>query len=638
MDDSEREFVGSGSWLNSLGSPRFDAIPAGAIERDFVAPSFRRNNFSLPNSCHLELNPLKTSNPSPRPRKTLIASLVFLVILVGLRWNANGLHAQWRWDPAIINFMSFAIFQLVLLFWAIWLAVWGFRTRLRGVLAGLVVLFLPVAFFLLARPVLDGDLGIARFDGVWFKTVTAEGAGGSQAEIPTGGTADLTVRANSDFPQFLGAQRNGTTPAVVADLNDRTLRPVELWRRKVGLGWSGCASVNGYLVTQEQDQALECVSCFRLADGQRVWQYSHPQRHEDLGGLGKAGPRATPTIDSGRVYAQGAAGQLVCLEGATGRLIWKQDLCELLGIELQKHRSLAGLDYQFENSSLSWGRAASPLVVDSLVYVPGGGPTGGPYSTLLAFDKVTGELRWKAGDEMIGYGSPSWCELEGIPQIVLVAERTAMGFDPQTGRQLWAHQRPGSSQAAANCSQATLVSPNQLLLTKGYGLGGELVQFDLHSGDLKVRSLWKSPRVLTTKFSNPVIADGYAYALADGFLECVEVETGRLVWSLRAKFGHGQLLLAGDRLIVHSEFGRLGIFPARPVRPDWTEKFETIDGLCWNTLCLVGDRLVVRSDLEMACYQLQPEPALSPTAAGSLGEPEIPGKRVGVPPQQASDK
>jgi outer membrane protein assembly factor BamB len=73
---------------------------------------------------------------------------------------------------------------------------------------------------------------------------------------------------------------------------------------------------------------------------------------------------------------------------------------------------------------------------------------------------------------------------------------------------------------------------------------------------------------------------------------------------LRDKFGHGQLLLVGDHLVVHSEFGNLGIFPASPDKPAWDIKIRTIKGLCWNTLALSGNKLIVRSDLEMACLEL----------------------------------
>ena len=159
-----------------------------------------------------------------------------------------------------------------------------------------------------------------------------------------------------------------------------------------GQGWSGVAIVNGWAVTMEQLGNEECISCYALEDGKLQWRHQYVQRHEDTAGMGKPGPRATPTIADGKVYAQGAAGKVVCLEGSTGKLIWEQDVCDLLKIERVARKTLDGYDYFVESSPLTWGRAGSPLVLDDVVIVPGGGPTGGPFQTLLALDKETGEI------------------------------------------------------------------------------------------------------------------------------------------------------------------------------------------------------------------------------------------------------
>lgn len=548
-------------------------------------------------------------------------SLVIAGLAVALQVLGNQLHAWIRLDPGVVNIGTLIAAASLWGLWASWLFRFGPGTRWTRFALGLGWLLLPLVGYLLTRPVLTADIGIARLDGpIWLGKPHPSASPPPDAVANPGGTVDglkSSVDLNSpgptDFPQFLGPSRNG----VVARGADAPLEldwaahpPRERWRVQVGLGWSGTAIVNGAVVTMEQLGNDECVSCFSLEDGSLLWRHRYEQRHEDLAGMGKPGPRGTPTIAGGRVYAQGAAGKIVCLEGRDGSLVWEQDVCELLKITRTPRKTLEGYDYLVENSPLAWGRAGSPLVVGELVYLPGGGPTGGPFQTLMALDKTTGELRWTAGDEMIAYGSPSLATLAGQEQILLVAERTAFGFEPQTGRVLWKHRRPGSSNAAANCSQVTVVDDRRVLLTKGYGLGGELVELAESTAgeEMAQRSVWKSSRVLTTKFSNPVIHEGYVYALADGFLECVDLETGKLIWSLRDKFGHGQLLLAGDRLIVHSEFGNLGIFPAVPEKPTWVTKIPTIEGLCWNTLALAGNKLIVRSDLQMACLELPVRP------------------------------
>ena len=87
-------------------------------------------------------------------------------------------------------------------------------------------------------------------------------------------------------------------------------------------------------------------------------------------------------------------------------------------------------------------------------------------------------------------------------------------------------------------------------------------------------------------------------------MECADLKTGRRVWKRRGRFGHGQLLLVGDKLVVHAESGVVYLVDADPAGYNELAKFKTIDGVCWNTLCLYGDMLLVRSELQAACYEL----------------------------------
>src|SRR6185436_15648996 len=144
---------------------------------------------------------------------------------------------------------------------------------------------------------------------------------------------DLVTTTPDDFPQFLGPDRNNylSGPNLADDWN--ATPPREVWRRKIGAGWSAFSVRNGYAVTMEQRGDDEWITCYEVTTGKPVWGDSIPARHENV--LGGIGPRSTPTIHNGKIYALGATGVLRCLDGATGKLLWKDDLLDRY--EFSKH-------------------------------------------------------------------------------------------------------------------------------------------------------------------------------------------------------------------------------------------------------------------------------------------------------------
>ncbi len=539
------------------------------------------------------------------PRKTLLWTVFAICICVVLLFSTDWLNESANVQPGLVNIIKLLLIFVTGLTWLIWLTFFsGLRTRF---LLGLGCIALVTLFFYFFRLIFDGDLGFVRVDSRFAQLEFENPLDTSATQV------DLATAGSKDFNQFLGNNRNAVIEDRVLNADWKEHQPKLLWKQPIGAGWSGFSAVNGFAVTQEQRGQDECVTCYDVATGELIWIHAAARRHEDTMSFGKAGPRATPTIHEGRVYVQGATGVVECLDGKYGALIWSVDLTKMLDIELTENKSSQGFTYQFEDSPLAWGRSGSPLIYGDMVIVPGGGPQGGPFTTLIALDKKTGQEKWRGGENMIAYGSPAIARLLGQTQITLVAESSAMGFDPDTGDVLWETIRPGSSNADANCSQVTSLSDKRILLSKAYQLGGELVELSRSNGKITTRTIWKNPRVFKTKMMSPVIRDGFAYLLSDGFLECCDLRDdqleGRRVWRKRGRFGNGQLLLIGDHLLVHTEYGALKLIAASPEEYRELGEVQTIDGVCWNTICLYDRFLLVRSELEAACFELALDPA-----------------------------
>lgn len=547
--------------------------------------------------------PAEEVPPGPAfPRKMLIATGCFLLPAILAFVFIS--HVEDLMGVGLDMVMLMTLFggAVMVLSWIVWfllLSRWRWPIRIA---CCAVLLTLPVGFFKIFRPVNGGDATFVRFEPIWETRteVTVDDAPTSPSIV------DLKTETPDDFARFLGPNNNGIVTTGIRIDAEKFSESKQLWKQPIGKGWSAFAARNGFAVTMEQREDKECVTCYDIETGELKWIYHNPGRHQDRLNMGRTGPRATPTIHDGYVYAVGAIGNLVCLNGTDGEIVWQHNLNHLLNVEITTAQDADGRDVHFElNSTLAWGRSGSALIVDDLVVIPGGGPTSGDKTTLLAFDRVSGEPAWRGGNEMIGYGSPVLAHVAGRNQILLTTESKVMSFNPSDGKVIWKMDRPGNSGGEANTSQVTVISENEVLTSKGYNDGGgELIRLESDGDNITATSAWKNPRALKTKLTSPVILDGHAYSFSNGFLECARMSDGERIWKRRGRFGHGQLLLIDDLLIVHSEYGVAYLTHASPEQHEELGSFKTIDGVCWNTLCLYGNKLLVRSELEAACFEI----------------------------------
>lgn len=419
-------------------------------------------------------------------------------------------------------------------------------------------------------------------------------AGGRDTWQPTG--------VYREFPGYLGPGRTGVIGGIELETDWQANPPRELWRREMGLGWSGFAVSGRHAVTQEQRDALEMVTCYDLETGEPIWAHRNETRFSE--GMGGDGPRATPQIDGGRVYALGATGILDCLQLATGELVWSRAI-------------LAGNDTR----NPMYGKSGSPLVFDASVVVTGG--SSGPL--LLAYDKATGAPLWKSDDnEAAGYAAPVLATLAGTPQIVTVNGSSVTGHASGSGSLLWRWDWPGTFPRPG---QPQILPGDRVLVTASYGLDCHMLQVTAPAAGTapwQVAELWESNR-LKTKFSSACIRDGFAYGLDEGRFACMNLEDGSREWK-DGRYGFGQNLLVGDVLLIQAERGQVVLVRATP---DRHEELATLDALAsgtktWNPPALAGSYLLVRNDSEAACYRLpvRQAQAMEKSAHGTAGDDE----------------
>ncbi|MEE8366971.1 MAG: PQQ-binding-like beta-propeller repeat protein [Thermoanaerobaculia bacterium] len=457
-----------------------------------------------------------------------------------------------------------------------------------------------------------GALGFALVKSVRVRGVSGDlmpilgwrwssGPGRSEA-LPTTGSASSLLTSQDlqrfSYPQFLGPTRNARVAGVELERDWTTNPPQERWRRPVGEAWSAFAIAAGLAITQEQDGDDETVVAYDLGSGEVRWVHRDPVRYETT--IGGIGPRATPSISGDLVYSMGAKGLLNALDLATGERAWSRQVLDENGANVPE-----------------WGKSSSPLVVDDLVVVSVGGSEG---RSLVAYNRKSGDPVWSAGDSKSWYSSPFVATLAGARQIVILNQPNVTGHRVDTGEIIWSYDWPSDQ---PNVAQPVQLSSGRLLVSSGYGVGSKLLSFwaeqpqqvslkvsaegipelvSVPVGNLIAELVWESPR-LKAKFANFVEHDGYIYGLDDGTMVCLDPDTGERCWK-RGRYGHGQMILAGDLLIVQTEQGDIVLIDPQPDRLVELHRFTALEGKSWNSPALAGNLLLVRNDHEAVCYEL----------------------------------
>ena len=407
-----------------------------------------------------------------------------------------------------------------------------------------------------------------------------------EPETPTAAPAepealkDMPTRAanpsNADWPGFRGPRRDGVVRGVRIETDWSTSPPVQLWRRPIGPGWSSFAVRGDLCYTQEQRGDSELVACYKLSSGDPVWRHRDAVRfYESNGG---PGPRATPTLSNGRVYAFGATGILNSLNAITGAVIWSRNVAS-----------------ETETKTPGWGFASSPLVVGDVVIVAAD-------ATLVAYDVATGHRRWVGPAHRGSYSSPHRVKIDGVEQILLLGGEGAISVAPSDGTVLWEHSWPGGAivQPALTTSGNVLINT----ISMSGGVGTRCLAIAHGANGWSAEERWTS-NGLKPYFNDFVIHKGHAFGFDGNILACIDLENGNRKWK-GGRYGNGQLVLLPDQdlLLVLSEEGELALIGATPEQFKEIARVPAIEGKTWNHPVLVGDILLVRNGQEMAAFRL----------------------------------
>jgi len=379
----------------------------------------------------------------------------------------------------------------------------------------------------------------------------------------------------ADWPQWRGPNRDGISQETGLLSSWPSGGPRVVWQTKGhGQGYSSLAIVKDRIYTQGQRGNQEFVIAFDVKTGNKMWETPTSRAYSNDRG---DGPRGTPTIDGDRLYAMTGDGVLVCLDTATGKIIWSQNVAQT-----------------YRGSIPNWGFSESPLIDGNrLIVMPGGNG-----ASLVSLDKFTGKLQWKTGSDSAGYSSAVVADVGGVRQVLALSGNSAMGVMEDNGELLWRYTKV--SNRTANIA-TPIYRDGQVFVSTAYGTGCALLKL---SG--KTMSEVYFNRDMKNHYSSSVLVEGTLYGYNDSILTAMNFNTGAVAWKDRS-VGKGSVVYADKHIYALSENGVVGLIEATPEAYKEVSRFEISKGSLptWSPPVIADGKLYLRDQDNLTCYDIK---------------------------------
>ena len=390
-----------------------------------------------------------------------------------------------------------------------------------------------------------------------------------------------------DWAQFLGPDRNGVSAETDLVSVWPSAGPKIVWRTPLGVSMSGVAVARGAAFTMFQDETSQYVVCLNAADGKEKWRTPVAPKYENAMGHG---PRATPTVAAGQVFAFTGEGILVALKVDDGRQLWTVNVPKLLS-----------------GKPNEYGVSCSPLVVDDRVIVH----SGTNAAAVAAFGIADGKLAWKVGSGNAGYSSPALMSLNGETQIVSLTGSAVIGIEPGTGKELWSFPFP--TEYDCNTASPVRLDDQHVLVSAGENHGSVVLAVKAGKSGARAEEVWSSlgkDSQLRAEWQTPVVYDGHLYGLDNQGgagpitnLVCMRLKDHKTMWQ-KNRFGKSNLILADGKLFLTTMAGEVVIVEASPKEFHELSR-ATIMETTRQAPALANGHLFVRDDKEVICIDVK---------------------------------
>lgn len=389
-----------------------------------------------------------------------------------------------------------------------------------------------------------------------------------------------------NWPQWQGPNRDAISPEKGLLKSWPAGGPKLVWRATGLGGGNSTPSVAGGRIYgmsySGQDETIWAVS---EQDGKPLWKVRIAPANFNIGRQAHDGSGGTPTISGNRLYALGVSGDLVCLDAASGKLIWQKNLVNDFGGRVPQ-----------------WGYSESPLVDGNAVIVaPGGGA-----ATIVALNKMTGDLIWKSSvpeADGASYASAIVAQVAGEREYIHFLSKGVIGISAKDGAFRWRYNSPANG--TANCS-TPIFRDNTVFAASGYNNGGGLAKLERTPNGITASEVYFTKR-MQNHHGGMVLVGNYLYGFDGANLTCIDFNTGDVKWFDRS-VGKGSVTYADGMIYARSEQGPVALVEANPNAYVEKGRFNPPDRIgrtTWPHPVITGGRLYLRDMDQLFAYDVR---------------------------------
>lgn len=369
-----------------------------------------------------------------------------------------------------------------------------------------------------------------------------------------------SLAGQEDWPQWRGPNRDGHVPASEKIITALPAEPKVLWKMRIGPGISSPIVAGDKVIYFDAVDGKETLHAINRETKEELWRAPIDETFHDM--QGPDGPRNTPLVDGDRVYAVSCKGQLDCLNLADGKKIWGVNFVADFGASFIGEKGTAP-------GASRHGNNGTPLIVGDKLYACAGSTNG---AGVVCFEKKTGKVLWKSQNDQAAYAPPAFATLAGVPQLLCYTADGLISLNPADGELFW---RVPINTAYARHVTAP-VWHDDVVVVSSHQVGMIGTRVTKSDGKPAADRAWLS-REAAMNFASPVSIGNHLYGLGPRKnLECVEISTGKIMWSQEgywqtsADKAYGGFLVVGTNILALTDTGQLVMFKATP------EKFTEV--------------------------------------------------------------